>query len=401
MTSTGAATAAWSGQRAAEKKHVSIIGGGIGGLCAAWALARRGHEVAVFDRGPIPNPHGASFDEHRIIRHAYGSMRGYALMMPAAFTAWERLWRDLGRSQYVEAPATYCLRMESDWYRHVSACLDEMGVPYRDVPTSEVAERLPMVNRAGLLRVVETRGAGLLLADRIVRDLADLLPRLGVTLHQGHEVTALDPERGRWRMGAADWAADVVIVAAGAWIGKLLGELPERLRPSVQTVAYLEPPAALAERWRQAPLLLNRLPVASGGVYVLPPRAGTRLKIGDYDHTFTGDPGENRVVRPEHLDRLIEAAHRALDGFDNYRVIEAKSCFYTVTADERFVLRPLGAKAWLLSACSGHGFKFGALIGEAAADAVDGSRSAEEVAEWVSSRLAERPSATEPGRDRR
>ncbi len=59
-----------------------IVGGGIAGLSAAWALARRGVAVELFEQGTLPNPRGSSYDEHRIIRHAYGQMEGYARLMP-------------------------------------------------------------------------------------------------------------------------------------------------------------------------------------------------------------------------------------------------------------------------------------------------------------------------------
>ncbi len=35
---------------------IGIVGAGINGLCTAWALSKRGHDVTVFDQGPIPNP---------------------------------------------------------------------------------------------------------------------------------------------------------------------------------------------------------------------------------------------------------------------------------------------------------------------------------------------------------
>jgi sarcosine oxidase/sarcosine oxidase subunit beta len=281
---------------------IGIVGAGINGLCTAWALARQGHDVTVFEQAAIPNPLSSSFDEHRIIRHAYGNMRGYARMMPAAFAAWNRLWADLGTSHFVPAPATYCLRMELDWYSHVSASLDEMHIPYRDIPLEDVATTLPMVNRTNLLRVVETHGSGLLLASRILTDLAQHLPKNGVTLRPSTHIKNIDPEHAR----IDDWSGDAVVIAAGAWVEKLLGPLPEKPRTTAQTVAYLEPPAHLAEAWQTAPLLLNRLPVASGGVYILPPRSGTRLKVGDYHHNDDGDPTAPRVPTTAQRERVLK-----------------------------------------------------------------------------------------------
>ena len=69
-----------------------IVGGGIMGLATAWALARDGHEVELFEQGPLPNPLASSMDEHRLIRHPYGDHRGYARMIDDAYAAWDLLW---------------------------------------------------------------------------------------------------------------------------------------------------------------------------------------------------------------------------------------------------------------------------------------------------------------------
>lgn len=90
--------------------HVAIAGAGIAGLTLAWALVRRGVSVEVIDQGPIPNPLASSFDEHRVIRHAYGPFKGYGRMMPAAFAAWDRLWADLGARHFVETGSIFTFR---------------------------------------------------------------------------------------------------------------------------------------------------------------------------------------------------------------------------------------------------------------------------------------------------
>ena len=97
-----------------------IVGGGIAGLSTAWALARRGVEVELFEQGPLPNPRASSYDEHRITRHAYGVMEGYAHLMPEAFRVWDGLWRAIGTSHYEPCGAVYFLRHDDGWYGGMS-----------------------------------------------------------------------------------------------------------------------------------------------------------------------------------------------------------------------------------------------------------------------------------------
>jgi phytoene dehydrogenase-like protein len=47
-------------RNAMTASDIIIVGAGINGLCAAWALARAGHRVRVFDSAPIPNTTGTS-----------------------------------------------------------------------------------------------------------------------------------------------------------------------------------------------------------------------------------------------------------------------------------------------------------------------------------------------------
>jgi len=78
-------------------------------------------------------------------------------------------------------------------------------------------------------------------------------------------------------------------------------------------------------------------------------------------------------------------AHRFRD-FPSYRKLEARACFYDVSEGERFLVEPLGERAWVLSGFSGHGFKFGALIGERLADAIAGRIEAQALTRWAAGR---------------
>ena len=68
-------------------------------------------------------------------------------------------------------------------------------------------------------------------------------------------------------------------------------------------------------------------------------------------------------------------------------MLEPKACFYTGTANEEFLGRPAGAAGWLISACSGHGFKLGPLMGELVGRAIAGEMAAAEVAALAAGRV--------------
>ncbi len=366
-----------------------IVGGGIAGLSTAWALARRGVTVELFEQGPLPNPRASSYDEHRITRHAYGRMEGYAHLMPEAFRVWDKLWQAIGTSHYEPCGAVYFLRREDGWYDAVSRSLGEMGIDQHEIPLSEVEQRFPMVKPDGLRRVVSTQGAGMLFPVRILTDLVVLLGRLGVTLRTGIHVDEVDPEHGRLRAGGQTYEGDVVVVAAGAWADRLVPGLRGVGVPSRQAVLYLSPPPDMAQAWAEAPVMLDQAP--EGGLYTLPPRRGTRLKIGDHLFSRTGNPDDDRVATPRDLERLWPAARATYHDLDRYAVLEPKACFYTVTEDEGFLVHPTGAAGWLISACSGHGFKLGSLIGDLVARAITGEMPAAKVTELAGGRSTTPP----------
>jgi sarcosine oxidase/sarcosine oxidase subunit beta len=363
------------------KGRVIVVGAGIAGLSVARSLALRGFAVEVLEQGPVPNPSGSSLDEHRVIRHAYGPHRGYGRMMPAAFAAWNRLFDALGERFLVQTGLVFALRGDDTWARETRETLAETGVRVNPLSPAMLADRLPMLDVRGITAAFATEGDGLLLPARILPALVLHLAGLGVVFRPGTAVTDVDPVAGAVMAGGVRKTADHVVVAAGPWLPRLVQGLAGDVVPSRQAVAYLAPPVDLAAAWASAPVVVDFR--GDSGTYTVPPRAGTRLKIGDHVFTRRGEPDDDRSATPADLDALLAAATATWRGFHRYTVLEARTCFYAVRERERFLVRRFGERASVVSACSGHGFKFGPLIGEAVAAAIDGERAPDEVERWA------------------
>jgi glycine/D-amino acid oxidase-like deaminating enzyme len=361
----------------AAKGKILIVGCGIAGLATAWSLLRRGFEVEMFEQGPIPNPKGSSWDEHRITRHAYGEFEGYAYLMPLAFRLWDRLWKDIGATHYDPCGAVYFIRDETPWYHGTTATLATMGIGFRDIPLTKAARRFPMFNLDTVTRIVETDGAGMLFPARIVLDLIVYLAGRGVVFHANHLVSEIDAERATVTANGQTFMGDRVVVAAGAWADRLVPGLKADATPSRQAVMFLAPPPDLAPIWADASVMADLGTESS--CYILPPRRGTRLKFGDHVFTRRGDADEDRTATDLDVQRLMRVLKRVVKDFDRYQVLERKACFYTVTDDEHFIQQPVGARGWIISACSGHGFKLAPVTGELAAQALSGEKTVEAV----------------------
>ncbi|TGV99732.1 FAD-binding oxidoreductase, partial [Mesorhizobium sp. M2E.F.Ca.ET.154.01.1.1] len=299
---------------------IFVVGAGIGGLSLAWALRERGHSVSVFEKGPIPNPVSSSWDEHRMTRHAYGRLTSYARMMPEAFRRWDRMWQAIGNTHYDPIGAAYIIREDNDWCRETSASLDELGIGYRYLTQAEFRDRLPMVSSHNVSRVLETDGAGMLHASRVLNGLCVWLSQNDVRLAAYTPVEEIDADHGRIRLADGWVEADLVVVAAGAWVLHLVPDLSSGLNPSRQSVLYLAPPKQYASAWTKAPVIVDTSKECEN--YALPPRNGTRLKIGDHQFTKRGLPDDTRLASDEDLIRLRRAIAGGYNNAAEYSEIE-------------------------------------------------------------------------------
>jgi glycine/D-amino acid oxidase-like deaminating enzyme len=333
------------------------------GLSTALALHASGHRVTLFEQGPIPNPLGSSVDDHRLIRHAYGPMGGYARLINPAYAAWERTWSAVGRSLYHPTGTLILARGDTTWAEASLTDMAALGIGARLLDAEALQSLAPMLQSDGETLVAHVDSGGVLLADQIVAALGTHLLMSGVAMRTHTPVVDIDPVRGSMVTGDGErLRADAIVVTAGPWVRALCPEA--RVKPSRQVVIHLEGPPFLQAAWKQAPMVLDIH--GEGGIYVVPPVAGTPLKVGDHSFSRKGYPDDDREPTTAETETLFEACRSRFVDLDQYKITGAKTCFYTVAAEERFVLEQRDRMV-LMSGFSGHGFKFGALMGHLAA----------------------------------
>ena len=213
----------------------------------------------------------------------------------------------------------------------------------------------------------------------------------GATVRDHAAVASIDTETGRLTLADGEiLEADRIVVAAGAWVSRLFPALADRLTLCRTSVVYLDPPDHLRAAWEASPAVQNVGGIIAG--YILPPIDGTGLKFAaGINKRLTQDPDANRAAIPGEGERLRDQFSAPIANVGAYRVNKVVTCAYTFTEDHKF-LSHIEGRAVVVSACSGHGYKFGAAVGRRVAEAViDGDHA--RLHRWLRAELPPQPMA--------
>ena len=329
-----------------------VIGGGVTGLSAAWALTRRGREVAVLDQAPIGHRRGGSHGSCRIFRLGYDDP-GYVTLAGQARALWGELEYACGERLLLPTPQlTFGPQMPQ-----VHAAMRAAGADCEVLTAERAASMFPGVCVAG--EVLLEPASAVIAADRSLAGLA----RLAGEIHTGVRVTALadDGRRVRVSTSAGDVEAGRVIVCAGPWTAGLLATAGITVPASatLEQVAYLVPADNAAQAFPM-PIF-----VRFGGEipYGLPVPGTQRYKIGIHHGGPAVEPDhQDHAADPALVRRIGQVAREFLPGF-NPNPIALERCVYDNSPDTNFIVDRTG-NVVIGAGTSGHGFKFGPLLGE-------------------------------------
>ena len=338
-----------------------VIGAGLLGLSTAWSLSRRGVDVLVLEAESPGHEGSGSKGQSRIFRLGYPDPL-YVRMALQARDLWRALEAESGRSLLSETgQLTFGPGLPG-----VAEAMSEVGAPFEPLSSTEAAARFPGLHVDG--PALFEMDSGVLMADECLRALHDTG---SFDLRSETGVLAIEEEREDITVLLQDGerlTTDVVVNCAGHHALPLMDGVrcPRARPPSLQQVAYFADTTAN-----------GRLPIfiewGTQMIYGLPVIGQDLFKLAQHVRGPSPAAGDEPLEDdPELLGTLIGAACRLLPDLDPTPAATER-CTYDNTVDSDFIIDRVGR---IVIGCgtSGHGFKFGPLLGEMLADLATGAK---------------------------
>lgn len=317
-----------------------IIGGGICGLCIGWRLAEAGRPVTVFERGEAGR--GATWAAAGMLAARVEAEHGEEGQLPLLLESramWPDFAAELARASGIDVEyrdeGTLVVALDRDDREELEQrheYLTSLGLELELLTGIETRRREPHLARAvnsaiysPLDHQVDNRKA--------FEALKAAYLAAGGVLCEGAEVTAIVTAAGRATgvmVGADEFAAEAVVLAAGAWSRNIAG-LPDAVRPPVrplkgQMLALQMPPGAA---------LIDHVVWGPRTIYMVPRNDG-RLVIG----TTVEEMGFDTRLTAGGMFHILRYAYEILPGIYDFPLVESWAGLRPTSRDDAPILGP-------------------------------------------------------------
>jgi sarcosine oxidase len=377
-----------SSARGAElTTDVIVVGLGAMGSAVAFRLAERGLRVIGLDRFRPPHEHGSTHGETRITRLAIGEGADYVPLVARSHELWREIERETETRVLHQTGGLVIGRRDDEFLERTRGAAAAYGIAHEDLSNAELARRFPMFAADSDTEAYFEPSAGYLRPEAAVSAQLTLAERAGAELRLDETVVS-------WTASGAGvevstivdrFTASELVLCAGGWVTQLYPEASGLFATYPQVVHWF-PIRRGYEALRSMPIFVWETGgelgefAHLGCFYGFPAIDGAAggVKLGTETYEATVDPDELSQVgvsRPasEFYERHL-ARRFPWVGAEPLRSVP---CLYTNTRGSRFVIdrHPAHANVTVVSACSGHGFKHSAAIGEAVAEVIVDGRS--------------------------
>ncbi len=343
---------------------VAVVGLGAHGSAVAAHAAAAGLSVLGIEAGTSPHRAASHHGESRAIRAAYYEHPSYVPLMRRAYVLWDALQAGAGEPLLQRTGGLMIGPPDGELVPGALQSAREHGLAHERLTRSALARRFPDFRVSDGLDAVFEPDAGVLRPEACVRAHLAMARRHGATILMGRTARFGEAHSGRRTLLLSDEVVDAaqVVVTAGPGLVGLGLPLSRDIVIERQVVAHF-----LASAGRLAALPVFAVEEPDGRFFYGFPDLGSGVKVAEHHGGTTSRDGcIDDTVRNADIDVLRTFLRRRLPAADG-RVGNVAVCRYTNTTDGHFVFDRREPGLTVVSACSGHGFKFAPVIGEIAA----------------------------------
>ena len=362
----------------AETADVAVIGLGAVGSATVYRLAQAGAKVVGIDRYHPPHTMGSSHGESRITRLAVGEGADYAPLVRRSHAIWRELESETGEQLMLQTgglimgPSSGAANHhgKDDFVRRTIRVAHESGVAVETLDAAEIAARFPQFILQGDEIGCYEPTAGLVFPERCVAVQLRLAAQHGATLHLGERVLEMRAIQGGMEVvtDRRTIHAGRIVLSAGPWLSALVGSLAPVLRVYRQTLHWFAADATDFAPGKFPVFIWMHGEQEEDYFYGFPTQPGSgAVKVASERYADPVDPDtvsrdvdatESAQIYTRHVAGRLRAVEPTL--------LRSAACLYTVTPDAGFILDQLSEHPEIIaaSACSGHGFKHSAAVGE-------------------------------------
>ena len=352
---------------------IAIIGAGAIGSAAVYHLAKTGRKILVLDQYAPPHRFGSSHGESRIIREAYFESPIYVPLVQQAYKLWDELEKESGKKLFLKTGGLMLGDKKRRVFQGASKSAIQHNVPHEYLDSAAIKKRFPAFNPSEDTVALFEQNAGILFPEECITTQLQLAKRIGVSFHFGETVAFIQSKNDEVEIitDKARYKSNKVIVSAGAWMDELFPELHLPLSVKRQVLFWFKCRGRTAENFSPGNFPVYIWEHEENKIFYGFPDLGHGIKIAiHHGGQLTTANMVDRNVSSQEINEVAALLNRFFNveaTFDRSSV-----CMYTNTPDENFIIdyHPSNQNIILVSACSGHGFKFSSAIGKILCDMI-------------------------------
>jgi sarcosine oxidase len=358
--------------------HTIIAGLGAVGSAALYQLSKRGYNVLGIDRFKPPHSYGSSHGDTRITRQAIGEGAEYTPLSLRSYEIWEEIEKQINAKVLhkcggliLSGQTNVAAMHGTRFFENTVDAAQLYNIPHQILTAQEVRRKFPQFIVSDTDKAYYEPSAGYLVPERCIRANLRLATAAGAEVQFNDPVIDVNTQGDliQVRTEKGSFVCEHLILATGAWLPGMT-TVPEFSSLNVyrQVMTWFAPKEKVTMYGQEhCPVFIWERANKSLPLYGFPmvDEHGVKICTEFFDETCTPETVQ-REVHPESYEWLYE---ELVDGY--FRAIQpectrATACLYTVEPEFKFKIErhPECSRVMLASACSGHGFKHAAAIGE-------------------------------------